>query len=112
LSVPLQETGFDNLYLLSAGRPPADPTALLTSPRLLALLESLREQGDVILIDSPPVLGPPDATVLATLAEGTILVVSAGLYGILVLGLRAVDRRRLRYLGRAFVRWSRLEKTV
>ncbi len=78
LSILLQETSFDNLLLLSAGRPPTDPATLLTSPRLLTLLESLREQGDVILMDSPPVLGPPDATVLATLAEGTVLVVSAG----------------------------------
>jgi succinoglycan biosynthesis transport protein ExoP len=79
LPVPLQETEFDNVYLLSAGRPPADPATLLTSPRLPSLVESLRGRGDVILIDSPPVLGPPDATVLATLAEGTVLVVSAGL---------------------------------
>jgi succinoglycan biosynthesis transport protein ExoP len=79
LPVPLQETEFDNVYLLSAGRPPADPATLLTSSRLPSLVESLRGRGDVILIDSPPVLGPPDATVLATLAEGTVLVVSAGL---------------------------------
>lgn len=78
LSVPLQETDFDNLYLLSAGRPAADPGTLLTSPRFPAVLESLRGRGDLILIDSPPVLGPPDATVLATLVEGTILVVSVG----------------------------------
>jgi len=78
-SVALQETGFDNLYLLSAGRPPRDPTKLLTSPRFPALLEFLKGQGDVILFDSSPVLGSPDATVLATLAEGTILVVSVGL---------------------------------
>jgi len=78
LSVPLLETDFDNLYLLPAGRPPVDPATLLTSPRLPALLDSLGGQMDMILIDSPPVLGPPDATVLATLAEGTVLVVSAG----------------------------------
>jgi succinoglycan biosynthesis transport protein ExoP len=78
LSVPLQETDFDNLYLLSAGRLPADPAALLTSPRLPALLKFLENQADVILIDSPPVLGPPDASVVATLAEGTILVASVG----------------------------------
>ena len=79
LSAPLQETGFDNLYLLSAGRPPKDPGTLLTSPRFPALLEFLKDQGDVILVDSPPVLGPPDATVLATMVEGTILVASVGL---------------------------------
>ena len=78
-SVPLQETDFENLLLLSAGRPPADPAILLTSPRFPALLESLKNRGDVILIDSPPTLGPPDATVLANLVEGTILVVSVGL---------------------------------
>lgn len=77
-SVVLQETGFDNLRLLSAGRPPADAARLLTSPRFLDLLELLKDQGDVILVDSPPVLGPPDATILATLVEGTILVASAG----------------------------------
>jgi succinoglycan biosynthesis transport protein ExoP len=79
LSVPLQDTGFEHLYLLSAGRHPVDPNALLTSPRFPTLLEFLSGRGDVILIDSPPVLGAPDATVLATLAEGTILVVSVGL---------------------------------
>lgn len=79
LSVPLQETNFDDLYLLSAGQPPIDPSSLLTSPRFPALLEFLKSRGDIILINSPPVLGPPDATVLATLAEGTIMVASVGL---------------------------------
>jgi non-specific protein-tyrosine kinase len=78
LSVPLQETDFDNLLFLCAGRPPADSVTLLTSPRFLALLDFLKEHSDVILIDSPPVLGPPDAMVLATLADGTIFVTSAG----------------------------------
>jgi len=76
--VILQETAFDDVVLLSAGRPPADACSLLTSPRLPVVLDWLNEHGDVILIDSPPVLGPPDATVLATRVEGTILVVSAG----------------------------------
>jgi len=78
-SIPLQGTDFDNLTLLSAGRPPVDPTALLTSSRLPALLKSLTEQGDVVLVNSPSVLGHPDATLLATLVEGTLLVAGAGL---------------------------------
>jgi capsular exopolysaccharide synthesis family protein len=77
--VPLQEAELDNLRVLSAGRSPMDPVALLTSSRFPALLESLKDQADIILLDSPPVLGLPEATVLATLVEGTILVVSAGL---------------------------------
>jgi capsular exopolysaccharide synthesis family protein len=76
--IPLQETDVDNLLLLSAGRPSADPVTLLTSSRFPALLEALSGKGDVILVDSPPVLGPPDAAIMATRVEGTILVVSAG----------------------------------
>ncbi|MDY7080685.1 MAG: polysaccharide biosynthesis tyrosine autokinase [Chloroflexota bacterium] len=79
LSVPLQETDFDNLLFLPAGRPPVDPATLLTSSRFPALLEFLGDQGDVVLIDSPPVLGLPDATVMATLVDGTILVASVGI---------------------------------
>jgi len=78
LSIPVQETDLDSLYLLSSGRPPADPAALLTSGRFLRLLESLEDEADVILIDSPPALGPVDAAIIANQVEGTILVVSAG----------------------------------
>jgi len=78
-SLPLQETGFDNLHLISAGRPPVDPATLLTSPRFQALLTFLGGHGDVILVDSPPVLSAPDAIILSTESEGTILVVSIGL---------------------------------
>lgn len=78
-SLPLQKTPYEGLLLLPAGRPPGDPSTMLTSPRLPMLLQRLREQADVVLIDSPPVLGPPDAVILATLVEGTVLVVSAGM---------------------------------
>jgi capsular exopolysaccharide synthesis family protein len=77
--IPLQGTELDNLRILSAGRSPMDPVALLTSSRFPALLESLKDQADIILLDSPPVLGLPEAMVLATLVEGTILIVSTGL---------------------------------
>jgi succinoglycan biosynthesis transport protein ExoP len=76
--IPLRETGFGNLRILSAGRLAADPTALLTSSRLPALLDCLKDEADVVLIDSPPILEVPDARPVAMLVEGTILVVSAG----------------------------------
>ena len=73
------QTDFDNVTLISAGKPPVDTAALLTSPRLPSLLAALRNQADLILIDSPPILGPADGVILATHAEGTILVVGVGL---------------------------------
>lgn len=78
-SIPLQKTDFDGLYLLSAGRPPTDPAGLLTGSGFHTVLNTLKEEGNVILIDSPPVLGPPDAAIISTQAEGAILVVSAGI---------------------------------
>ncbi|HEC33805.1 MAG TPA: polysaccharide biosynthesis tyrosine autokinase [Chloroflexi bacterium] len=74
----VQETGVEGLYLLPAGKPPLDPSRLLTSPRLHELLDFLKRQADVIVIDSPPELAAPDASVLASVADGTVLVVSAG----------------------------------
>jgi capsular exopolysaccharide synthesis family protein len=75
----VQETGVENLYLLSAGRPPLDPGWLLISPRLGELLDALKEQADVILMDSAPGLAAPDALVLASAADGTLMVVGAGI---------------------------------
>jgi succinoglycan biosynthesis transport protein ExoP len=74
----VQETAVENLYLLPAGKPPLDTGWLLASPRAARVFDVLREWADVILIDSPPGLAAPDAQVLSTAADGTILVVSAG----------------------------------
>lgn len=74
----LQETGVENLYLLPGGKPPLDPGWLLTSPRLGELFDVLKERADVVLIDSPPGLVAPDAAVLASAADGTIMIVGAG----------------------------------
>ncbi len=74
----LRDTGVPGLSFISAGRPPLDPSILLISPRMRELLTLLSEQFDFVLFDSPPALVAPDATILATLAEGTLLVVSPG----------------------------------
>jgi non-specific protein-tyrosine kinase len=74
----LQETSIPNLNLLAAGRPPLDLALALTSPRLVELFEALREQADIIIFDSPPVLLAPDTAILSGLVEGTLLVVRDG----------------------------------
>ncbi|HID62387.1 MAG TPA: hypothetical protein EYP49_06555, partial [Anaerolineae bacterium] len=74
----LQETSIPNLSLLAAGRPPLDLALALTSPRLIELLEALREQADIIIFDSPPVLLAPDTAILSGLVDGTLLAVRDG----------------------------------
>jgi len=74
----LLATSVPGLMLLPAGRPPLDPMMLLASPRLPALLDSLHDQADIVILDSPPVVAMPDAVILAALADATLLVVAAG----------------------------------
>ncbi|QYJ06692.1 GumC family protein [Qipengyuania flava] len=70
----IEEHGID---LLPAGPLPPSPSELLASPRMAQLLEMLGEAYDVVILDSPPVLGLADGPMLAALADGTVFVVEA-----------------------------------
>jgi succinoglycan biosynthesis transport protein ExoP len=74
----LQPTGVDNLRLLTTGPLPPNPSELLGSQRMAALIERLKEEADVVLFDSPPSLAVTDASVLATQADGVLVVADAG----------------------------------
>jgi capsular exopolysaccharide synthesis family protein len=74
----IQPSGFDNLSVLASGPLPPNPSELLSSPRMRDLVEALRRETDVVVMDSPPALVVTDATLLAALADGTILVAEAG----------------------------------
>ncbi len=75
--VALVTTGIANLTFLPAGPKPPDPAALLSSERARTLLGTLRQRFPWIIIDSPPVLAVSDASVLASLVDGVLLVVRA-----------------------------------
>ncbi len=74
----VQPTGVENLRLLTTGPLPPNPSELLGSRRMAALIEGLKEEADVILFDSPPSLAVTDASVLATQADGVLLVTDVG----------------------------------
>jgi non-specific protein-tyrosine kinase len=76
--LPSLPTAVPDLALLPAGEPPPNPAEFIASARLARLLKRAREQADFVLLDSPPVTAVSDAAVLATLADGVVLVVSAG----------------------------------
>ncbi|MBW1981234.1 MAG: polysaccharide biosynthesis tyrosine autokinase [Deltaproteobacteria bacterium] len=67
-----------DLWVLPSGSVPPNPPELLASRRLRVLMELLRRQFDVILIDTPPVATVSDAAVLAGECDGVVLVVRAG----------------------------------
>jgi len=65
------------LSLLSRGDIPLNPIELLSSLQMKEDLANLRSRFDFILIDSPPALVVSDASVLATLCDGVLLVINA-----------------------------------
>ncbi len=71
-------SGQETLWLLGAGRVPANPAELLNGPAARELFAALRAEFDLVLIDSPPVLPVTDAAVLSKDADGTLMVVAAG----------------------------------
>lgn len=78
LSRFLQPTEFDNLSVLTSGPLPPNPSELLSSRRMDAVVEALRGEAEIVLFDSPPVLAVADPSILAAKVDGTILVVDAG----------------------------------
>jgi capsular exopolysaccharide synthesis family protein len=67
-----------SLALLPAGPAPPNPPSLLASARMSRLVMQLREQFDLIVIDSPPVGHLADASILAALSDGSLLVARVG----------------------------------
>ncbi len=67
-----------NLYFLPAGSPVRNPLELLNMRQAKALFEELPRAFNWAIFDTPPLLFSADANLLATLADGTILVVKIG----------------------------------
>lgn len=70
-----KKSGIKNLFILTSGPVPPNPNELLGSKRMGTVLEELKKQFDIIIIDSPPVTVVSDALVLAPHTDGVIFVV-------------------------------------
>jgi len=74
----LRETEVENLRVLTSGPLPANPSELLGSQKMRGLIERLKEEADIILFDTPPVLLVTDAAVLAMETDGVLMLAEAG----------------------------------
>jgi capsular exopolysaccharide synthesis family protein len=70
----------ENLEVLTAGEVPPDPTRLLASVKMKQLMEELRSNNyyDLVIYDTPPILGFADGRILAKQTNGVILVAKIG----------------------------------
>lgn len=69
---------YPNLSVITSGPIPPNSSELLGSSRMKHVMDRLREEYDVIVVDSPPILPVTDAIVVSSLVDGVILVVQAG----------------------------------
>jgi protein-tyrosine kinase len=77
-TIPLQDTGVENLRLLASGRQAPNPADMLGSKRTDALIAELAAEADMVLFDAPPAIAVTDAAVLGAKVDGALLVISAG----------------------------------
>lgn len=67
-----------NLFILTAGATPPDPIRLLSSEKMHNLMQQWHGLFDLVIYDTPPLLGVVDGRVLAAYTDGIGLVVSMG----------------------------------
>ncbi|UNX55371.1 formate--tetrahydrofolate ligase [Georgenia sp. TF02-10] len=106
---PWRQTSVD---VLPSGPVPPNPSELLGSRAMTALLEQLTRTYDVVLLDSPPLLPVTDAAVLSRLADGALVVVGADRIhkAQLADSLAAVDAVDARVLGVVLNKVERKER--
>jgi capsular exopolysaccharide synthesis family protein len=73
----LQPWGEDELYVLTAGQIPPNPSELLGSDAMKELITHLETKFDAVIIDAPPLLPVTDAAVLAQQVGGVVLVIGS-----------------------------------
>jgi polysaccharide biosynthesis transport protein len=75
LEAAVRPTAVERLSLITCPTIPQNPSELLESERLAALIASAKERYDFVLFDSPPLMAVTDAAVLASRVDGVALVV-------------------------------------
>lgn len=74
----VKKTDIPNLYIISRGIVPPNPSELLNSVNTKKIIKELRENFDRIIFDGVPVNGLPDSLVMANLVDRVILVTAVG----------------------------------
>lgn len=70
----IQKTEVPNLFLMPAGSIPPNPSELLVSPKMIKLLEKLKQAFDIVIIDGTPCELVTDAVILSRIVDATLIV--------------------------------------
>lgn len=73
----ISPSGISNLFYLTSGTIPPNPAEMLDSQEMRTFLKQMREEYDLIILDSPPIIAVTDSEILTSMVDGTMLVVSS-----------------------------------
>jgi capsular exopolysaccharide synthesis family protein len=71
----IQQTALPKLHVLTAGDMPMAEIGTLAGDKIRAMLHDLKQRYDVVLVDSPPILGISDGSIIAREVDNVILVI-------------------------------------
>lgn len=74
----MNEGPIPQLNILTSGPIPPNPSEILSSEAMRQLLDRLSEEADMVVVDSPPVVGFTDAVILSNRNDGVLYVVRSG----------------------------------
>ena len=70
----IKDTKIENVSLITAGTVPPNPSELLASKKFETFISDMKEMFDIIIFDLPPVTVVPDATIVATKVDKTVII--------------------------------------
>ena len=74
----VKSTGINDLYAVTSGIIPPNPSELLGSNKMAELVRSLENDWDILLFDSPPLVAVTDATMISQEIDKIVIVVKVG----------------------------------
>lgn len=75
LPATIRSVDIDGVWVIPAGAIPPNPAELLISKNMEKVLQDVKEQYDIIIIDSPPAMSVTDPVEIATAADGVVLLI-------------------------------------
>ncbi|MSQ41362.1 MAG: polysaccharide biosynthesis tyrosine autokinase [Dehalococcoidia bacterium] len=75
LSQVVRSTSIEGLSVITSGPTPPNPVELLNSPAMDALLDRLGQRGDIVVLDTPPIMAVTETAAMASKQVETILIV-------------------------------------
>jgi tyrosine-protein kinase Etk/Wzc len=76
--LPIPVPNYENLYVMACGPIPPNPSELLLEPKIAEIFAYLKENFDVIIVDSAPVGMVSDAMTLSAFADSTLYITRQG----------------------------------